>query len=433
MLACGDVTDTHPVTSVEVTPAPATVTVGGTVQLTAVTRDANGIPLTDRTVEWSSSNTDVATVDDDGLVTGVAVGAATITATSEGQSGTSDVAVTLTQEPVATVEVTPNPASVSVGRAVQLTATLKDAAGNILTGRAVSWSSSDTDVAPVDATGLVGGLALGTATITATSEGQSGSASVTVTPPQVQNPNEPAGAVPLGASPYVMDFGSFVETLPETDAQPFSEIGWDASAGMTWGTTVADATAPINPSTVGRTEFNPSNIDPPLMGSSVDQLLSSNKLVPPGSAEAVYLSYYFKYSANFRNVTGDNELKHLNLFNNPVGTTIISTRFGSGDALSSFPPYQIGFYTQPTDAYNASAGQIINGGVWYHLEALVNFSTGRLQLWIDGTLEVDAVDPGVTGMDTFAWSWVYGGTGAGTGLDRTCYMYVDSFYMSYLP
>ena len=68
-----------------------------------------------------------------------------------------------------------------MGATVQLTATLRDAAGNVLTGRAVAWSSSNTSTATVSGTGLVTGVAAGPATITATSETKSGAAVVTVT------------------------------------------------------------------------------------------------------------------------------------------------------------------------------------------------------------------------------------------------------------
>ncbi|HMC71159.1 MAG TPA: alkaline phosphatase family protein, partial [Mycobacteriales bacterium] len=84
--------------------------------------------------------------------------------------------------PVASVSVTPATASVQVGSAVQLTATPKDASGSPLTGRTVTWASSDASVATVSTSGLVTGRAAGTATITATSEGQSGTATITVTP-----------------------------------------------------------------------------------------------------------------------------------------------------------------------------------------------------------------------------------------------------------
>src|SRR5205085_2012836 len=150
-----------------------------TVQLTATPKDANGNPLSGRVVTWSSNNTAVARVNGSGLVTGVGAGTATITATSEGQSGTSDVTVTLA--PVASVTVTPSPASVAAGPPVQLTATPKDANGNVLSGRVVTWSSNRTSVATVDGNGLVSGVTAGSATITATSEGKSGTSSITVT------------------------------------------------------------------------------------------------------------------------------------------------------------------------------------------------------------------------------------------------------------
>src|SRR5213079_1687758 len=59
----------------------------------------------------------------------------------------------------------------------------KDASGNALTGRTITWSSSDNSVATVSSSGLVSGVVAGSATITATSEGQSGTAAITVTPP----------------------------------------------------------------------------------------------------------------------------------------------------------------------------------------------------------------------------------------------------------
>src|SRR5207245_5668618 len=63
-----------------------------------------------------------------------------------------------------------------------LTAPPKDTAGNPLTGRSVTWGTSDAAVATVDTSGLVGGVAVGSATITATSEGKTGQATITVTP-----------------------------------------------------------------------------------------------------------------------------------------------------------------------------------------------------------------------------------------------------------
>src|SRR6266851_2519939 len=195
-----------PVASVAVSPASASVSAGQTVQLTATPRDANGVPLSGRVVTWSSSSAAVATVNGSGLVSGVAPGSASITATSEGKSGTATVtvngvpvaSVTVTNVPVASVMVSPATASVTVGQTVQLTATPKDANGNPLSGRSITWATNNAGVATVSGSGLVPGVAVGSATITATSEGKNGTAAIVVTaapppPPGGAWPNEPAG------------------------------------------------------------------------------------------------------------------------------------------------------------------------------------------------------------------------------------------------
>ncbi len=94
--------------------------------------------------------------------------------------------------PVSTVTVTAGQGQILVGESVQLLATLRDSAGDTLTGRAVTWTSSDTTVAEIDSVGLGGvnicrsvlckviGVGLGAATITATADGQQGNASVAV-------------------------------------------------------------------------------------------------------------------------------------------------------------------------------------------------------------------------------------------------------------
>src|SRR5207247_1271848 len=173
-----------PVAAVTVSPAAPTVQVGQTAQLTATPRDASGNPLTGRVITWQSSNGAVASVNGSGLVSAVATGAATITATSEGQSGTA--VVTVSNVPVASVTVTPASASVQQGATVQLTATPRDANGTALSGRVVTWGSNNTAVATVSGSGLVSGAGAGAATIRATSEGQSGTAAITVTAPTGQ-------------------------------------------------------------------------------------------------------------------------------------------------------------------------------------------------------------------------------------------------------
>jgi uncharacterized protein YjdB len=206
-----------PVASVTVSPASASLVVAQTVQLTATPKDANGNALSGRVVTWSSSNTAVATVSSAGLVRGVTAGSATITATSEGQSGTS--AVTVTAAPVASVTVSPTSAAVQPGQTVQLTATTKDANGNTLTGRTVTWASNGTAAATVSASGLVTGVATGTAMITATSEGKTGTAMIAVgTPPP------PAGCAPTGGGRcYYVDVAGN-DGNPGDSARPFQTV-----------------------------------------------------------------------------------------------------------------------------------------------------------------------------------------------------------------
>lgn len=193
-----------PVASVDVTPASADLGLSGTVQLAAVAKDGAGAILSNRAMTWSSSSAQIATVVA-GLVTAVGAGTAYIVATSEGKSDTATVVVTTDPPPppapVALVTVNPASATVATGQPVTLSATLTDSAGNVLSGRPVSWASAPTAVATVTSGGVVTGVAPGEATITATSEGKSGTATVTVPAP----PPPPGG---LPAFPGAVGFGS---------------------------------------------------------------------------------------------------------------------------------------------------------------------------------------------------------------------------------
>ena len=91
---CTDtVTEVVAAASVAIQPSTGSVDVGSTLDLQATVRDGSGHVLTGRSVGWSSSAPSVASVDDAGTVRGVAPGAATITATAAGVSGTANVTV----------------------------------------------------------------------------------------------------------------------------------------------------------------------------------------------------------------------------------------------------------------------------------------------------------------------------------------------------
>ncbi len=174
-------TATETVAAVSITPTSASVAAGSTQQLTATPLDQSGSPITGRTITWSSAEPGVATVSSTGLVTGVTAGGpVTITASAGGVNGTA--MITVTPPPVATVSVDPATASIQVGASQPFSATLHDAGGHTLSGRTVTWSSSNAAIASVSNSGAVTGVTIGgPVTITATSEGKSGTAMVTVT------------------------------------------------------------------------------------------------------------------------------------------------------------------------------------------------------------------------------------------------------------
>ena len=166
------------ISTITISPSSATVNVAWTTTLTATARNSNGQAISGVQFTWSSSNTSVATVSSAGVVTGVAPGNATISASAGGKTGTA--AITVQLAPVDRIVVTPANPTVNIGQTVQLTATLYDQRNNVLTGRTVTWSSADVSKATVSNNGLVTALKKGTVAITASSGGKSGSTTITI-------------------------------------------------------------------------------------------------------------------------------------------------------------------------------------------------------------------------------------------------------------
>ncbi|MFL5637769.1 MAG: Ig-like domain-containing protein [Gemmatimonadaceae bacterium] len=186
--------DASRVATVSVSIAAASIEVGDTTRATATLRDYRDRIIL-RTVTWSSSDPAVAAIDTTGLVTALAEGTAVITASRGFKSGSATITVAPATPagdgaPVASVRVSLGASSLSPGQATQATAATYDSSGNILTGRSISWSSSDAGVATISGSGIVTAVAPGTSQITATSEGKSGSTAISVTapPPQSTNP-----------------------------------------------------------------------------------------------------------------------------------------------------------------------------------------------------------------------------------------------------
>ena len=165
---------------------PTYVGVGGTITLFAAVGDAQGNPVPNPSVTWTSSadtTASVTGVGDTARVTGRKQGWATITATSGGLSDSHTVQVAGSSAPVATVTVVPGSANLAVGDSVAFRAELRDSAGTLLPDRPVSWFSDDNATIRLDSygtTGIVWARAAGTAILRATSEGKTGQATITV-------------------------------------------------------------------------------------------------------------------------------------------------------------------------------------------------------------------------------------------------------------
>ncbi len=173
-----------PVWTVDVGPQVGPLQIGSSVQLSATPKDRQGTPLGGRLVTWQSQDTSVARVSPTGLMTARAGGATTVLARSEGKTGSLDVVVLPPTEPqprpVATVVVRPTELTLPLGASTRLEVTLLAADGSELSGRLVTWTTTDAAVVFVEQDGVVRAGIGGVAWITATSEGVHGTAKVSV-------------------------------------------------------------------------------------------------------------------------------------------------------------------------------------------------------------------------------------------------------------
>lgn len=168
----------YKVTEVKLDKDSLTLDVGGSENFAATITPSNA---TNKNVTWSSDNQNVATVEN-GKVTAVGAGKATITVTTEDGNKTATCAVTVNPISVTGVTLDQSALPISVGGSAELKANVTP---ENATNKTVTWSSDNTAVATVDASGKVTAVAPGTATITVTTAdgGKTANCTVTVTQP----------------------------------------------------------------------------------------------------------------------------------------------------------------------------------------------------------------------------------------------------------
>jgi len=213
--------------SLSITPTTASLAVGTTQEfvLTGVFSDGSTEPLS-QGVTWTSSASTIATIDLNGVTTGVAAGQSTITATYRGLSSAANVTVVL--GPPAAISVTPAVKSMGIGGTQQYTATAVFADGSTqdVTSQA-EWISSSASVALVSDTGLANALSMGSAQITAVFQNVSGSATLDVSSAKLVSiavsPDNPV--LPMHAKVQFSATGTFSDGT----TNPLSGVNWHVS------------------------------------------------------------------------------------------------------------------------------------------------------------------------------------------------------------
>ena len=161
------------------------VEIGNTIQLVAGFSPSDA---PNKAHTWTSEDPQIATVDETGKVKAISVGTTKITVTALANKATATCTVEVVDKiiPVTSVTLNSKEEAISVGSAIQLTATVSPTTA---TNKNIVWTSSNNAVATVDGNGLVKGLSVGSANITAAAGGKSAVCAITVTEKSVDFSN----------------------------------------------------------------------------------------------------------------------------------------------------------------------------------------------------------------------------------------------------
>jgi len=226
-------------TSLSVAPATFSMGVGSSQQFTAIGKNSDG-SSSDLTssVQWTSSNTSVASVGATGMVTGLAGGASTIAAMFGLIKGTATLDITNQGATLKAIAIIPTSATIPVNSAQQFSATgtYSDGSSRDITAQ-VSWSSSADAIATVSASGMVQGVKAGSATISASLAGIKQTMGVSVTAPTISFISvSPEGlTLPIGIRQQYVATATYTDS---TSQDLVSGVSWTSSA-----TAVASITA----------------------------------------------------------------------------------------------------------------------------------------------------------------------------------------------
>ncbi len=205
-----------PVSMIEVAPLPAPLVVGGTAQLRATPRLADGDPRNDVPVEWTSETPAIAQVDAAGVVTGVAPGKARLRAQAERVS--TGLEIRITANPVARLSMEPATARARTGDVVRFSARAANAAGAAVKDTLIQWSVGP-EGAFIEPDGAFYAERPGTYQVRAGIGRQGAVASITVGPRHAEREIEVVGRIPTRdfqtAEEWIIGDVAYVSTVSD--------------------------------------------------------------------------------------------------------------------------------------------------------------------------------------------------------------------------
>ena len=233
------------VASIQVAPPSMSIGTGLGQQFTATAHMSDGTSKdVTNSVQWSSSDSNIASVNSAGMASGSAPGTVTITALSGSLKSTAVLTVSSAAVNLSSIVVSPAASTLPVNTAQQFTAI-----GNYSNGSSadltalVTWGSSSLNVATVSASGLVTGVAAGSTNISASLGGISGSTSLTVSAPSLVS----ISVTPVGLTLGIGINQQYVATATYSDGSSA-----DLTSGVAW-TSSSSSVATINSSGVTTT------------------------------------------------------------------------------------------------------------------------------------------------------------------------------------
>ena len=342
------------VSSISFSSGTTGINVGGSKNLSVIIKPSNA---TNKGVTWSSSNSSIVSVDQNGKITGKKVGSATITATAKdgGKKAICKVTVTANTVAVQSIKLNVSTLHMSKGGIATLSATITPSNA---TNQAITWSSSNSNIVSVDQNGNLKGVGVGTATITATTKdgNKTASTKITVSAPGVSS-------ISMSASSSTIYIGKYLYptiTYNPSDATGKS-VTWSSSnssiatvnsygkvTGIAEGTVTITATTPNgkkasktfyvrhDPSTFQVRLIRKTNANPKT-GEIQGYYYTYNIGPLTASATGKYSTAYIYY--NGKKITGSLSSSSATVYNTNIKSVTIYSSNGIG--ITCTPIYEL--------------------------------------------------------------------------------------------